>query len=51
LTRFISLVEFLWLAEQVTGIDAEVLAMSSRINPAGRRRSGSSDALGGGAWG
>jgi death-on-curing protein len=30
--RFISLSEFLWLAEQVTGIDAEVLAMSSRLN-------------------
>jgi death on curing protein len=28
-TRFISLSEFFWLAEQVTGIDAEVLSTSS----------------------
>jgi hypothetical protein len=32
LTRFISLPEFFWLAEQVTGIDAEVLANSGSIN-------------------
>jgi death-on-curing protein len=32
LTRFVSLSEFLWLAEQVTGIDADVLARSSRLN-------------------
>jgi death-on-curing protein len=32
LTRFISLPEFLWLAEQVTGIDSQILAMSGRIN-------------------
>ena len=32
MTRFISLPEFFWLAEQVTGIDAEVLANSGSIN-------------------
>jgi len=32
LTRYLSLSEFLWLAEQVTGIDAEDLARSSRLN-------------------
>jgi death-on-curing protein len=32
LTRFVSLSEFLWLAEQVTGIDADVLTRSSRLN-------------------
>jgi death-on-curing protein len=32
LTRFISLPEFFWLAEQVTGIDAEVLENSGSIN-------------------
>ena len=32
MTRYVSLSEFLWLAEQVTGIDAEVLARSSRLN-------------------
>jgi death-on-curing protein len=32
LTRFISLPEFFWLAEQVTGIDAEVLANTGTIN-------------------
>jgi hypothetical protein len=32
LTRFVSLSEFLWLAEQVTGVDADVLARSSRLN-------------------
>ena len=32
MTRFVSLSEFLWLAEQVTGIDADVLARSSRLN-------------------
>jgi death-on-curing protein len=32
LTRFISLPEFFWLAEQVTGIDAEILANSGSIN-------------------
>jgi len=29
-TRYITLGEFFWLAEQVTGIDAEVLAKASR---------------------
>jgi death-on-curing protein len=31
-TRFITLPEFLWLAEQVTGLSAEDLARSSRLN-------------------
>jgi death on curing protein len=31
-TRFISLPEFFWLAEQVTGIDAEVLETPRSIN-------------------
>ena len=32
MTRFISLPEFFWLAEQVTGIDADVLETSRSIN-------------------
>jgi death on curing protein len=32
LTRFISLPEFFWLAEQVTGIEAQVLANTGSIN-------------------
>jgi death-on-curing protein len=32
LTRFVSLSEILWLSEQVTGIDADDLARSSRLN-------------------
>jgi death-on-curing protein len=32
LTRFIYLSEFLWLAEEVTGVDAEVLGSSSRLD-------------------
>ena len=32
LTRFISLPEFFWLAEQVTGIEAQVLANAGSIN-------------------
>ena len=32
MTRFISLPEFFWLAEQVTGIDAQVLANTGSIN-------------------
>jgi death-on-curing protein len=32
LTRFISLPEFFWLAEQVTGINAEIVANSGSIN-------------------
>ncbi|HEY1830096.1 MAG TPA: Fic family protein [Acidimicrobiales bacterium] len=32
MTRFISLSEFFWLAEQVTGTDAEVLDSSGSIN-------------------
>lgn len=30
MTRYITLGEFFWLAEQVTGVDAEVLAKASR---------------------
>ena len=32
MTRFISLPEFFWLAEQVTGIEAQVLANAGSIN-------------------
>jgi death-on-curing protein len=31
-TRYISLAEFIWLAEQVTGLDASVVANASRID-------------------
>ena len=31
MTRYLSLAEYLWLAEQVTGISAEVLSGSRRI--------------------
>lgn len=31
MTRYISLAEYLWLAEQVTGLDAATLAKASRI--------------------
>jgi death on curing protein len=31
-TRYLSLAEYLWLAEQVTGVDAAVLAKASRID-------------------
>ena len=31
MTRYLSLSEYLWLAEQVTGISAEVLSQSGRI--------------------
>jgi death on curing protein len=31
-TRYLSLAEYLWLAEQVTGIEAETLAKASRID-------------------
>jgi death-on-curing protein len=31
-TRYISLAEYLWLAEQVTGLDAAVLSGSSRMD-------------------
>ena len=31
MTRYLSLAEYLWLSEQVTGISAEVLSQSSRI--------------------
>ncbi|MGH9920819.1 MAG: type II toxin-antitoxin system death-on-curing family toxin [Nitrososphaerales archaeon] len=32
MTRYISLAEYLWLAEQVTGVDAAVLSKSGRID-------------------
>lgn len=32
MTRYISLAEYVWLAEQVTGIDAAVLAKAARID-------------------
>jgi death on curing protein len=31
-TRYLSLAEYLWLAEQVTGIDATTLAKSCRLD-------------------
>jgi death-on-curing protein len=31
-TRYLSLAEYLWLAEQVTGVEAAVLAKASRID-------------------
>jgi len=30
-TRYLSLAEYLWLAEQVTGLDARILARASRL--------------------
>jgi death on curing protein len=38
LTRFITLPEFFWLAEQVTGIEAQVLANTGSINLADSAR-------------
>ncbi len=32
MTRYLSLAEYLWLAEQVTGIDASVLVKASRVD-------------------
>ena len=32
MTRYLSLAEFLWLAEQVTGIDTTTLTKASRID-------------------
>lgn len=32
MTRYISLAEYLWLAEQVTGVEADVLAKASRFD-------------------
>ena len=31
MTRYLSLAEYLWLAEQVTGVDAAILAKASRV--------------------
>lgn len=32
MTRYLDLAEYLWLAEQVTGVDAATLAKASRID-------------------
>ncbi len=32
MTRYVTLAEYIWLAEQVTGVDAAVLAKSGRID-------------------
>lgn len=32
MTRYLNLSEYLWLAEQVTGVDAAILAKASRID-------------------
>lgn len=32
MTRYVSLAEYLWLAEQVTGVDAAVLSKASRVD-------------------
>jgi len=32
LTRYLNLSEYLWLAEQVTGVDAAILAKASRVD-------------------
>lgn len=32
MTRYLNLAEYLWLAEQVTGIEAAVLAKVSRVD-------------------
>lgn len=32
MTRYLDLAEYLWLAEQVTGVDAAILAKASRID-------------------
>lgn len=32
MTRYLELVEYLWLAEQVTGVDAGTLARASRLD-------------------
>ena len=32
MTRYLSLAEYLWLAEQVTGIDAAVLTKMARVD-------------------
>ncbi len=29
--RYVTLAEYMWLAEQVTGVDADVLAKASRV--------------------
>lgn len=39
MTRYIDLAEYLWLAEQVTGVSAETLVKSSRIDLADSARS------------
>ncbi len=32
MTRYLSLAEYMWLAEQVTGVDASLLTNASRID-------------------
>lgn len=32
MTRYLSLAEYMWLAEQVTGVDASLLTKASRID-------------------
>lgn len=46
-TRFISLLEFFWLAEQVTGIDADVLETPRSINLADSALHGPQASFGG----
>ncbi|HSH59415.1 MAG TPA: hypothetical protein VK988_07195 [Acidimicrobiales bacterium] len=38
MTRYIGLAEYLWLAEQVTGVEASLLAKASRIELADSAR-------------
>ncbi len=47
MTRYISLAEYLWLAEQVTGVDAVVLSKSGRIDVADSALNAPSAAYGG----
>ncbi len=47
MTRYISLAEYFWLAEQVTGIDAAVLIKSSRTELADSALHASAAAFGG----
>jgi death-on-curing protein len=46
-TRYIGLAEYLWLAEQVTGIEAPVLAKASRIELADSALHGPAAGFGG----
>lgn len=42
MTRYLDLAEYLWLAEQVTGVEGSVLAKASRVDPV-RTRDGRDD--------